>query len=1185
MHAMTRRFALLLTTCLLASAGMLRAQDADETPSAQRPYLTVPKMAAAPSIDGVIDEAEWAGATRISGFMGATGSWGGKVTPHESRIYLAHDGTRLYMAVFMELQPGSRPSMNYRKRDEPVYRDNFQLELWLTPPVVDRVTAYQMIGNAYGAIFDNRQIPELGISNVQWNGEWDFKNTYVTGEHWMAELAIDFDQFSDAPVTPDVLWRGMVGIAWPQRSWPYTFGWYKNLDTHAYLKFSDESDAVQVTNLRGFFENKLAPEFVLINSRDEAQTFSFEFEGRGQSWSETVEVPANAHQKAHFAYELPAFPENQRKAERIRMTVRDGENGILLDGDWFYTPAELSEIARVPQDPKPWAMTTRVQFAPEALGVKVWSDVLDFPRRDELKQVRTVVRAEADGTKVMDETITTFDYDAAENYLWLPKDLAYGDYKVEIAFENAEGEVLVSESKGFKHEDLTERFVWMGNELGETTTIYPPFEAVRVVGDQTLQVWGRDVTLKGAFPEQISSQGQDLLKAPVNLVAVVAGEKRQAEITEAVQITGRSDTEVTFTGAYRVAGLEVTLSGSMAYDGMIKYDLTATPIEGASGEKVERLYLSVPMVGKHAQYYFSTGGGWSPGVGLTQSDEPGESKIWDSAAFGDFVPYVGLVDDDIGLQWFADTDHHWVLGDEHPSSQIMRNGDTVEMQINFVRKAGAVPAFSAEFGLIATPIKALPANWRNTVLDNRKLADSTINFFFGAGHGNTPIDLHDTRKLAEVLGVDVGDRNPDVVLSELAPQAERIKTDFSREQIQKHFKPNQHGSVGSLLSWKRSVEKDPHAVRHAYFYNAMMYFEGNKSEAFRTFFPGEWVLDPPSGWFHLTATETYQDFFSFYLDLWFKHWMVPGLYFDEVYLFPDYNVFNGNGKVMEDGSVRPSFALMKHQRNYLNRMRQLFIDNEQEPFIWVHSSNFMAPYAISAADVTMFGEDRTPNPTTDIIDTIPAMLMRTIGRSQKFGFVPVWMTMAGRGGSQWGLAGRQTFGWCWQHDAVPEIHTVYRDRHLATLRAGWGVGADDVSFIPYWNTEGAITTQDDKVIASAWVRPGGNVLVQVMNLDDDNAIDAEIILDADKLGLTDDFVVLDLESDPVSKEFLAFTAEVDRLQKENPNASLGEAPRKWTNIQNMVTYAPDTMEVLSENKTVSLTVAPRNFRTFIVEPR
>lgn len=157
------------------------------------------------------------------------------MVPYDSRVWLAHDGERLYVGVRVALGPGSKPSRRYRRRDEPVYMDSHQVELWLTPPVRGQLTAYQFIGNAYGAIYDVKQVPALGNVVATWNGGWEFENTFEEGKYWWAEISAPFADFGEQEVNAKEAWGGMVGVAWPQRSWPYTAGWYKNVGTHARL--------------------------------------------------------------------------------------------------------------------------------------------------------------------------------------------------------------------------------------------------------------------------------------------------------------------------------------------------------------------------------------------------------------------------------------------------------------------------------------------------------------------------------------------------------------------------------------------------------------------------------------------------------------------------------------------------------------------------------------------------------------------------------------------------------------------------------------------------------------------------------------------------------------------------------------------------------------------------------------
>ena len=1160
---------------------------------APRPECLIPKLDSIPTIDGKHAPGEWDRAAAMTGFIAATGKLGGRMVPVESRIYIGHDGANLYIGMYCELGPGVKPSMRYRRRDEPVYMDNYQMEMWLAPPQKGHLKAFQFIGNAYGAIYDVEHVPALGAVTPGWNGNWKFENAYTQGKEWTAELAIPFKDLGSGKGERGEFWGGMVAVAWPQRSWPYTFGWYKNVDTHAKFYMGDSGTCVRVEDLSSLFDNRLAPKFRILNAEGAAGEFTITAKVGAVTHTETVRVEAGASKELTFQKGLPAFPPKVKK-QRCSIAVTGPGGTKLLSGDWFFQPVGSADRVLKATPPKPWAMTTKVNFAPLAMGIKAWADVLDYPKRGRLAKARFVVRAAGGGRTVLSENVTSFGYDAAEKYLWLPKDLAHGKYEVVTEFLDDGGAVLDSKTDAFEVKDLKKEFVWLdSDEYGEKMTVAPPFEPLRTThtkGGQrwfrrmpaqtAFEVWGRTIVMDGALPGRVSSQGEELLSRPISIVAEANGIKTTARVTRALTVTSSDDVRATFNGAYEVAGLALDFQGYIEFDGTMWYTLVAKPKGGAP--RLDRLYISMPVKPERATYYFSTAGGWSPMTGMV-ADLPMKEMAWSSEeTSADFVPYVCLSDDDRGIHWFADTDHDWVLGNDAPCAQIARTPGEVELQVNLVRTRGPVSGFKAQFGFIASPIKKMPSAWRNTCLHFGRVANSKINFFYGPGHGGCPIDPHDTAKLARAMKIDLKGRNSDVVLRDLPP----TETEWDIKHLKKVTKGK--GPDMAKAQMRRRQNPDPTFTRNCWFFNAKMYFEGKRSKAFRTFFPGDWVLDPSGGWFHLTPVESYRDFFSFHMNLWLKHWIMEGLYFDETYLGPDYNVFNGNGKVMPDGSVRPSIPLMTHQRPSLNRMRQLFIDNDKKPFVWVHTSNYMAPYAISAADIAMFGEDRAPTPQTDIIDTIPALLMRTLGRSQKFGFIPVWMVMCGRGGPPFTLASRQTWGWCWQHDTVPEYHTCARPRPLAIVRQGWGIDRDDVSFVPYWNNADAVASDDEEFIVSIWKRPGGGALLQVMNLNyaGDGATSVALTLNAEGLGMERVTRVLDAESMPTYAEGEAKFVEADRLHTKDPVANksrISSLTREGERTGRKVTYDITKMNTLSNGHRLQLTVPARDFRTLIVE--
>jgi len=877
------------------------------------------------------------------------------------------------------------------------------------------------------------------------------------------------------------------------------------------------------------------------------------------------------------------LPEIQKNTKQIFLIKIASSGKTLFLNKWNYSLYQQERKPEIKVEEEKWQMKTRVNFAPISLALYTWCDILDYPHIDKLKSVIFEVVSPLDKVIVSKE-VEKFEYDSAESYIWLPKDLKYGKYKVYTKFLSKEGKVLEEKIDTFEHKDLKKEFVWLGNNFGKNIKVAPPFEKIKIKEKDNviLEVWGREIEFKGVFPERIKNQGKEMLAGNIGLFAELEGKLIPAIISKPIRITKKSDERVEFTGEYKIGNINFKIDGYMEFDGMIYYKMLVNVPEK---EKIsfDRIYLSIPVNENYAKYYFSTAGGWSPSYGEIGKEN---KSVWKSDEIADFVPYICLTDDEIAIHWFADNDHNWILGKDFPTAEILKKDKIVEMKINFVRKKGEIKDFSADFGLIASPVKPLPSSWRNACLDFRPFANSKINFFYGPGHGGCPIDPHDSEKLAKAMGVYQEGKNPDEILANLPENYIDWSNPDVLKNAEKILGKNKNG-VEFIKNWdKAKKDPNPYKVKRCYFFNASMYFEGYKSKGFSTFFPAEWTLIP-SSWFHLTPVESYRDFFAFYMELWFRHWFVEGFYFDEVYHGPDYNVFNGNGKIMEDGSIRPSIPLM-HQREFMKRMRQLFIDHNREPFIWVHSTNYMSPYSISPADVAMFGEDKTPIPGSDIIETIPSLLLRTLGRAQKFGFIPVWMVQVGRSGLSWGFFGRQTVGWFWMHDVVPEYHTAVRGRPLIVLRQGWGIDRDDVNFIPFWDNEEYVKVSDDKFIVSIWTQPKGKVLIQVMNLhkSEENKTDVKITLNTKNLNLNKEFKIYDLESDEKLIEWENNLREAEKLYNQDPvknKERIKELTKDLHKLPETIKFDISNLKLISQSPEFKISVPPRDFKVYIIE--
>ena len=110
---------------------------------------------------------------------------------------------------------------------------------------------------------------------------------------------------------------------------------------------------------------------------------------------------------------------------------------------------------------------------------------------------------------------------------------------------------------------------WLGNSLGVSTKIQPPWTAIAANGLK-LSVWGREYDLTGGFglPSQITSQGQHLLASPVALEIDKGSGTFQLE-PSSLSITSIQPHIVNWEGTAAGQGITARVRGSLEYDGMM----------------------------------------------------------------------------------------------------------------------------------------------------------------------------------------------------------------------------------------------------------------------------------------------------------------------------------------------------------------------------------------------------------------------------------------------------------------------------------------------------------------------------------------------------------------------------------------------------------------------------------------
>ena len=275
---------------------------------------------------------------------------------------------------------------------------------------------------------------------------------------------------------------------------------------------------------------------------------------------------------------------------------------------------------------------------------------------------------------------------------------------------------------------------WWDKGLGLSMEVPPPFEPLRVKG-HTIGLWKRRYDFDGKLlPQRITSRGTELLAAPIRVLASAAG---QPVDWSGGKLTLRTSTPGKAAFTYEARGRQLKLNADVLceFDGMIRYDLTLSPVHTSAA--VDRLCLEIPVKKAYADLYAygylytdleKAKGHDNKGVGLSFGrleryfERHPNGRMPFCAAF-----YLGS--DDRGIQWFAENDRDWANANEDEVIELERREDRTVLRINLIDKATVVQRpLKFTWGIITTPIR--DTSWERR---NFKAAAGDIRAFLPGG--------------------------------------------------------------------------------------------------------------------------------------------------------------------------------------------------------------------------------------------------------------------------------------------------------------------------------------------------------------------------------------------------------------------------------------------------------------------
>ena len=214
--------------------------------------------------------------------------------------------------------------------------------------------------------------------------------------------------------------------------------------------------------------------------------------------------------------------------------------------------------------------------------------------------------------------------------------------------------------------------------------VLPPWKRLQRRG-QAIEYWNGEVSLPGAFPEQITSRGQPVLAGPIRLTADGPARWDTPEVVE------DKPHRVVVRGKGRLGPVPARYETLMEFDGLIRVDVALSPPAG--GATIQSLAIEIPIRKDVAAWYRCP-----------------KCADWAGAALDEdrFKPYGWLGNEDRGLSWFMESDANWRVGAGQPYLTLRPTQDAVVARLLLISEPTRIDRETAyTVGFEATPVRPL----------------------------------------------------------------------------------------------------------------------------------------------------------------------------------------------------------------------------------------------------------------------------------------------------------------------------------------------------------------------------------------------------------------------------------------------------------------------------------------------
>lgn len=607
-----------------------------------------------------------------------------------------------------------------------------------------------------------------------------------------------------------------------------------------------------------------------------------------------------------------------------------------------------------------------------------------------------------------------------------------GNYPITINLYDEKGKLLSKQTQEFLK---LENRPWEGAlERIVANTVPVPWSPVQF-NNNTVTVWGRTYSFGSSslFPTEIAAAGSSILSNPIRLIAKVGGDTVRWEDTR-ITLKQVTNPKVILETSARSINLEAKTVTSIEYDGMMKVEMTLSPMGGAM---IDELILEIPIKPEHAQYFWNLPGNWS-------FQQPNAGRLPNGLWQKDFCNYIWIGDGERGLCWFAESQRNWNVHKDYNAVKIEKTDQGAVLRIYFVNTPLTLQsARTIVFGMQATPVKSRPKGWRK--------------WLFGGG------------------------TQPNISIRWASPTYVR------------HYSfpvPN------NLESFNSGIEEYHAQGQKFTTYSCYRYVSPSIPE--REYYDGDWQIFGITGGvtnqsdvaqFYepvieaCTIRKEYMDFYVYQYENYFKTTNADGIYIDgsspgicQNPAHEECHYVDNNGQTKYDLHI---FAAREAYKGLYTAAKKDDPDN----IVVAHMSTTLYIPHLSFCDAIVDGEQyRSTAFNDDYVESFNPDIWIAEFSARQFGLVQFFLPEFSSTRESDPYRARGLIGLTLLHDIRLWLAYINTKEVEDTWKVLNQVGMEHTEFMPYWSNKNELLSSDKDVKVSAYYRQDREALLVIMNV-------------------------------------------------------------------------------------------------------